>query len=80
MFLSLAFVCESLLMGLHKKHLPLDVIVHELLVWAMVANALAVLLEAIYPRNFLVSCARIGTTLLQCGWFWAATRMMFESE
>lgn len=79
-FLSLAFVCEALLMGLHKKHLPLDVMVHSLLVYAMLANAAAVLVEGVYPRNFLVSCARVGTTLLQCGWFWAATRMMFENR
>lgn len=79
-FLALAFACEGVLMALHKKHTPLDVMVHELLMYAMLSNAGAVLLEAIFPRNFLVSCARIGTTFMQCGWFWAATRMMFEDR
>jgi hypothetical protein len=65
-------------MALHKKHTALDTMVHELLTYAMLSNAAAVLLEAIFPRNFLISCARIGTTYIQCGWFWAATRMMFE--
>lgn len=79
-FLSLAFICESVLMALHKKHMPLDTMVHQLLFWSMFSNGAAVMLEAIFPRNFLVSCARVGTTFLQCGWFWAATRMMFERE
>lgn len=76
----MAFVCESLLMGLHKKHTPLDIEVHAVLFYTMAATAVFVMLEAVYPRSFLVSCGRAGGALLQAGWFMVAASIMFEGE
>ncbi|KXZ43715.1 hypothetical protein GPECTOR_82g249 [Gonium pectorale] len=76
-FLFLAFLCESLLMGLHKKHTPLDIAVHSVLFYTMLATAVFILLEAIHPRNFMLSCGRVAATLLQGTWFFAAAHIMF---
>ncbi|EFJ40190.1 hypothetical protein VOLCADRAFT_121751 [Volvox carteri f. nagariensis] len=77
-FLFLAFLCESLLMGLHKKHTPLDIAVHSVLFYTMMATAVMVLLEAIHPRSFLLSCGRVVTMLVQGGWFVMAAHILFE--
>ncbi|KAG2430166.1 hypothetical protein HXX76_010265 [Chlamydomonas incerta] len=77
-FLFMAFVCETLLMALHKKHTPLDTAVHSVLMYTMAVTALFVLLELAQPRNFLISCGRVFGTLLQSAWFFAATHIMFD--
>ncbi|GIL88175.1 hypothetical protein Vretimale_14091 [Volvox reticuliferus] len=76
-FLFLAFFCESLLMGLHKKHTPLDIAVHSVLFYTMMATAVLILLEAMHPRNFLLSCGRITAMFVQGGWFVVAAHILF---
>ncbi len=79
-FLFFAFLCEALLMGLHKKHLPLDTMVHGILFGVMLANAAFILAELVFPAHFLVSCGRVASTLVQAGWFFTATHMIFDGE
>lgn len=38
-YLALSFVVEAMLMGLHKKHTPLDRVTHECLFYSMLATA-----------------------------------------
>ena len=73
----MAFLCESLLMGLHKKHTPLDIAVHSVLFYTMLATAVLILLEAIRPRSFLLSCGRVAAVFTQGAWFLAAAGIMF---
>jgi hypothetical protein len=80
LFLSLCFLAEGLLFGLHKKHTPMDVLVHQILFYAILACALFCALEVGYMHNPLFTAGRIGALYLQAAWFFAAARMMFESE
>lgn len=68
MFVGLAFGLEGFLMVLHKKHVPLDMITHELLGYTMLACALGVLLELKAPGNFLVSVFRGFAVQMQGVW------------
>ncbi|PNH04542.1 hypothetical protein TSOC_009291 [Tetrabaena socialis] len=77
-FLYLALLCKSLLMWLHKKHAPLDSMVHSILLYTMVSTAAFALAEAVHPRSFLLSCGRVASMLIQSAWFFAATSIMFE--
>lgn len=43
--LGMAYLIEAMLMGLHKKHTPLDIAEHELLYYTMLATAIAVFME-----------------------------------
>lgn len=79
-FLFFAFLCEALLMGLHKKHLPLDTAVHGILFGVMLANAAFILAELVCPPHFLLSCGRVASTLVQAGWFFMATHMIFDGN
>ncbi|GLC44826.1 hypothetical protein PLESTB_001209800 [Pleodorina starrii] len=79
-FLFLAFFCEALLMGLHKKHTPLDIAVHSVLFYAMSATAVMILAEAIRPRNFLLACGRATAMFVQGGWFVMAAHIMFSGD
>lgn len=67
-------------MGLHKKHLPLDTAVHGILFGVMLANAAFILAELVCPPHFLLSCGRVASTLVQAGWFFMATHMIFDGE
>lgn len=80
LFLSLCFLAEGLLFGLHKKHTPMDILVHQILFYAILACALFCALEAGYMHNPLFTAGRIGALYLQAAWFFAAARMMFESH
>jgi hypothetical protein len=79
-FLSLAFLCEGLLMGLHKKHDPIDLYVHNVLTWTMLACAAATAAEACFRDNPLLTMGRIAGTFVQGAWFLALAHIMFESE
>ncbi|KAG2492442.1 hypothetical protein HYH03_009385 [Edaphochlamys debaryana] len=76
--LFIAFMCEALLMGLHAKHLPLDIAVHGILFYTMLACAIMVLAELAYPASFLASWGRVAATLMQGVWFFAAAVILFE--
>lgn len=79
-YLGLSFVVEAMLMGLHKKHTPLDRIVHECLFYAMMATAVFSLLEVVWPRSFAMSCGRVASAYLQAIWFLVAARIIFEGR
>lgn len=79
-YLGLAFFVESLLMGLHKKHEPLDEVVHVLLFYAMLMTCVFVILEIPYPDNVLVSSGRCASILLQGTWFIVVANMMFTGK
>lgn len=78
--LSLSFLAETLLIGLHKKHTPLDLNVHVYAFYAMVANTVFCVAEVAFPRSFLISCGRVASILMQGVWFIASARMLFEDH
>lgn len=53
-FLGVAFGAEAFLMALHKKHLPLDEMVHWLLYVTMLMVLVFILLEIRFPRAVLL--------------------------
>ena len=67
-FLSLAFLHEALLMGLHGKHAPLDARVHVLLTAAMLSCAVCTAAEAAWRHCSLLTAGRVASTALQVGW------------
>mmetsp|Transcript_15651 Transcript_15651/g.46174 ORF Transcript_15651/g.46174 Transcript_15651/m.46174 type:complete len:175 (+) Transcript_15651:129-653(+) len=79
LYLSLAFLYSAMLMGLHKKHAPLDRAVHTNLFYAMLATAVCTLGEVALPHSLMLSLGRVGTVALQGAWLLAAARMLFES-
>eukprot|EP00798_Chlamydomonas_sp_ICE-L_P011130 gene11130-18750_t len=60
-FLGNGFIVEALLMGLHKKHTALDVVVHVLLTVSMLSSGIFCFLEAAWPHTFLFSAGRIAS-------------------
>jgi len=76
--LGMAFLIDALLMGLHKKHTPVDLLVHEQLFYAMAATALFAMAEAGWPNNVLLSAGRVAAAYLQSMWFFASARIIFE--
>jgi len=78
--LAVGFVCEALLMGLHKKHAPRDVMVHALLFYGMMSSAIFSGLEAGWPHNPLLTAGRIAGTALQGAWFIATARILYEGK
>lgn len=77
-FLSLGFMCEALLMSLHKKHNPMDIVVHAQLSYGMVACSLFAALEAGWPESPLLTAGRIASTYLQASWFIGLAHVMYE--
>lgn len=77
-FLSLAFLQETLLMALHQKHAPMDRLVHQLLASTCMACVAFPALEAAWPHSPLLTAGRVAATLLHGAWFLAAARIMFE--
>ena len=57
-FLGAAFLNEGALMLVHKKHLPLDGVLHQILALCMLATAVGVFAELRDPPSFLVSAFR----------------------
>lgn len=77
-FLSLAFLQETLLMALHQKHAPMDRLVHQLLASTCMACVAFPALEAAWPHSPLLTAGRVAAILLHGAWFLAAARIMFE--
>ena len=78
LFLGLGFLGEALLMSLHKKHTPMDVIVHNQLTYGMLACAFFAVLEVGWPEAPLLTAGRIASTYLQGAWFIGLARAMYE--
>ena len=57
-FLGAAFLNEGALMLVHKKHLPLDGVLHQILALCMLATAVGVFAELRDPPSFLISTFR----------------------
>ena len=66
-------------MGLHQKHAPMDVLVHSLLFYSMLAGAICAAAEAAWRESALLTAGRIAGTFLQGAWFLAAAHVMYES-
>ncbi|GAX80041.1 hypothetical protein CEUSTIGMA_g7480.t1 [Chlamydomonas eustigma] len=79
-FLSLAFLFEALLMGLHKKHTQMDIMLHELLTASMLLCALCTAAEAAWHELPLLTAGRIAGMYMQGAWFIAAARIMYEDH
>jgi hypothetical protein len=79
--LSLAYLCEGILMGMHKKHSPLDVSLHWLLTFTMVMSSVACLLEAVFLKGHaMLTGLRIFAVALQGSWFIAVARILYEKR
>jgi hypothetical protein len=79
-FLSLAFLAETLLMGLHAKHDALDKLVHALLTWVMLACVAVTAAEAAAPRSFLLAALRPAVVMLQGTWFCQVGAILYGGE
>jgi Family of unknown function (DUF716) len=79
-FLGLAFLGETLLMGLHAKHNPLDQLLHVLLTALMVGSSAVCFAEVAYSRSLLLALARPLFVMLQGSWFIEIGRMLFLGE
>jgi len=79
-FVALAFLNETILMLLHKKHTPLDIAVHLMLGYTMLSSFIFTILEIARPRSFLISCGRVFSLFLQGTWLCAAGRILFENR
>ena len=79
-FLGLSFFIEGALMLLHKKHLPLDAVVHWLLGMAMLSSAAFVFLEIKAPHNLLLSTAKAGSVVLTGAWLCVMGKMLFTGD
>ncbi|KAG1661571.1 hypothetical protein FOA52_009571 [Chlamydomonas sp. UWO 241] len=80
LFLFVGFFCEALLFGLHKKHTPMDVMVHALLTYAISSCAFFSALEAWNPHSVLMSAGRVASMLMQSMWFYASAHVMYEQH
>lgn len=76
-YLTIAFLIETLLMGLHKKHTDLDILVHQLLTWVMIGTTVVCFLEIWITNNVLLSTMRPMLVLFQGTWFIQVGHIMF---
>ncbi|KAL5010582.1 hypothetical protein ScPMuIL_012887 [Solemya velum] len=67
----LALMVEGLLFNFHLHgRTELDIVIHTLLVYAVVANIVAVLLEIRYRHSVLAALSRTLVLFVQGTWFW----------
>jgi len=76
--LSLGIFIEGFLFLFHKKHWPVDVTIHALLGYVIVAECTFTALEAFQPHNFIFTFGRIATHLFQGTWFYQSARVLFD--
>lgn len=79
-FLTMAFLVETLLMGMHKKPNPLDSLVHVLLTGVMIACVTVCGAEIAKPDSFLLAVLRPMVVFFQGTWFWHVGAIMFRGE
>lgn len=79
-FLTVAFLVETLLMGMHSKPNPLDNLVHMLLTGVMVACVVVCAAEIAAPNSLLLALLRPMVVFFQGTWFWHVGAIMFWGE
>jgi hypothetical protein len=79
-FLTVAFLVETLLMGMHKKPNPLDSLVHVLLTGVMISCVAVCAAEIAKPDSFLLALLRPMVVFFQGTWFWHVGAIMFRGE
>ncbi|GAB4817260.1 hypothetical protein N2152v2_004306 [Parachlorella kessleri] len=79
-FLAVAFSAEAFLMALHKKHLPLDEMVHWLLYVTMVLCVAFILLEMRYSRSVLIGAGKAASLVFQGAWLVETAKIMMEDQ
>ena len=79
-FLGLAFFIEGALLLLHKKHHPLDAVLHWLLGMTMLSSAAFVFLEIKAPHNLLLSSAKASSVMLTGAWLCVMGKMLFTGS
>jgi hypothetical protein len=79
-FLSLSFLIETLLMGMHAKPNELDQLVHTLLTWIMIACIVVSAAEIAAPQSLLLALLRAMLVFFQGTWFWHVGAIMFKGE
>jgi len=79
-FLSLAFLSEAMLMGLHRKDAPMDVLIHVMLTCSMLSCFICTACEAAWRSSPLLTMGRIVSMYLQGALFIAAAHTMYESK
>jgi hypothetical protein len=75
--ITFGFLCATLVMGLHAKHVPLDQAVHSLLTLAMAGATVATAAEALLPHSFPLAAARAMLQVAVGAWFVQIGRIMF---
>jgi hypothetical protein len=79
-FMSLSFLVETLLMGMHAKPNELDQLVHTLLTWVMIACIVVSAAEIAAPHSLLLALLRAMLVFFQGTWFWHVGAIMFKGE
>lgn len=76
--MAIATASEGLLFNFHLHgRKDLDVLVHTLLVYALIANTAAFLIEMKYRHNLLAALTRPYFVLVQGTWFWQAGWILY---
>lgn len=76
----MSLLVETLLMGMHKKHNPLDSLVHALLTGVMMSCVAVCAAEIAVPHSLLLAVLRCMVVFLQGTWFWHVGAIMFTGE
>lgn len=79
-FLSVAFLVETLLMGLHMKHNELDSMVHSLLTAIMIACVVIAAAEVRYRDSFILATSRAMMVFFQGTWFIQVGNILYRGE
>jgi hypothetical protein len=79
-FLTMAFLVETLLMGMHTKPNALDALVHKLLTGVMISCVAVCGAEIAKPDSLLLALLRPMMVFFQGTWFWHVGSIMFRGE
>lgn len=79
-FLAVAFLVETLLMGMHTKPNPLDALVHKLLTGVMVSCVVVCVAEIARSDSLMLAILRPMVVFFQGTWFWHVGAIMFRGE
>ncbi|XP_064629806.1 transmembrane protein 45B-like [Lineus longissimus] len=75
----IAFAIEGILFNFHLHgRQPMDIQLHILLVYTIVANVITILTELRWPRNVLCAYARAYFVILQGTWFWQVGFILYN--
>lgn len=74
----MAFLVETLLMGMHTKPNALDALVHKLLTGVMISCVAVCGAEIAKPDSLLLALLRPMMVFFQGTWFWHVGSIMFR--